>query len=197
MEFVAGQPAILDWAIGGLVEWRQQGLNPPSRVLQSRKTYRDDNDTIGHSIEAACILEPRVQATMIELYESYKSWCENSAAEPLQNNSFGKELTRRGFESFRWRSGNGRTGIALKPPAVVNLKVAQRQRRGMRRIRYRHGPITITTRRITMEKHSRTSTPFENRPRPNIERNAELQTDIREVEREQERVEEKGESTAA
>jgi putative DNA primase/helicase len=117
-------PAILDWAIQGLCDWRQQGLNPPSRVLQSTKTYRDDNDTVGQWIEAACIVGPRVQATMKELYESYKSWCENSAAEPMQNNSFGKELTRRGFESFRWRSGNGRVGIALKPLAAANLKVA-------------------------------------------------------------------------
>jgi putative DNA primase/helicase len=117
-------PAILDWAIQGLRDWRQQGLSPPSRVLQSTKTYRDDNDTVGQWIEAACIVEPRVQATMKELYESYKSWCENSAAEPMQNNSFGKELTRRGFESFRWRSGNGRTGIALKPSTAANLKVA-------------------------------------------------------------------------
>jgi hypothetical protein len=117
-------PAILDWAVQGLRDWRQQGLNPPSRVPQSTKTYRDDNDTIGQWIEAACIVEPRVQATMKELYESYKAWCENSAVEPMQNNSFGKELTRRGFESFRWRSGNGRIGISLKPPASASLKVA-------------------------------------------------------------------------
>ena len=60
---------------------------------------------------------------MKELYDSYKSWCENSAADALSNNCFGKELTRRGFKSIRARLGNGRRGIGLKPE-TVHLKAA-------------------------------------------------------------------------
>jgi putative DNA primase/helicase len=116
-------PGICNWAMQGLREWRHQGLNPPLRVLQSTGNYREENDTVGQWIEAACVQGPRLLTTMKDLYESYKSWCENSSVEAMQNSCFGKELTRRGFKSIRGRCGNGRIGIGLKPSAA-DLKVA-------------------------------------------------------------------------
>jgi phage/plasmid-associated DNA primase len=50
------------------------------------------------------------------LYESYKSWCDNSGLEALSNSCFGKELTRRGFENKRASAGNERLGIGIKKP---------------------------------------------------------------------------------
>jgi putative DNA primase/helicase len=75
---------ICDWAMQGLKQWRQQGLNPPPQVLQSTKTYRDDNDTVGQWIEDACIVEPEVRATMKELYDSYKSGASTARQMPCQ-----------------------------------------------------------------------------------------------------------------
>ena len=60
---------------------------------------------------------------MKELYDSYKSFCENSSIEALHNTCFGKELERRGFEKVKGRSGNGRLGIGLKQ-STADLKVA-------------------------------------------------------------------------
>jgi putative DNA primase/helicase len=107
-------PGILNWAIEGLREWRQEGLNPSPRVLKSTGTYRQENDTVGQWIDAACLQEAGLRASMKELYGSYKSWCENSGVEALQNASLGKELTRRGFDSIKERLGNSRRGIALR-----------------------------------------------------------------------------------
>jgi hypothetical protein len=107
-------PGILNWAMDGLREWRQQGLNPPSRVLKSTGTYREDNDTVGQWIDAACVQEAGLRTSMKELHGSYKSWCENSGVEALQSASLGKELTRRGFDSIKERLGNARRGIAVK-----------------------------------------------------------------------------------
>ena len=50
---------------------------------------------------------------MKELYQSYLAWCENSGVDALSNARFGKELTRRGYESIKGREGNSRRGIAL------------------------------------------------------------------------------------
>jgi len=108
-------PGIFNWAMEGLREWRQQGLNPPRRVLQSTGNYREDNDTVGQWIEAACIVKPELRSTMKELYDSYKLWCENNGVEAMQNSCFGKEITRRGFEQIKGRLCNGRIGIGLKP----------------------------------------------------------------------------------
>jgi phage/plasmid-associated DNA primase len=60
---------------------------------------------------------------MKELYDSYKSWCENSSFEAMQSTCFGKELTRRGFKILKERAGNARLGIRLKP-AAADLRVA-------------------------------------------------------------------------
>jgi putative DNA primase/helicase len=116
-------PGIFAWAMEGLREWRTQGLNPPRRVLQSTGNYREENDTVGQWIESACMVKPELHSTMKELHDSYKSWCENSGAEAMQNSCFGKELTRRGFEQIKGRLCNGRIGIGLKPSAA-DLKVA-------------------------------------------------------------------------
>jgi phage/plasmid-associated DNA primase len=63
---------------------------------------------------------------MKDLYESYRTWCDNSGVDPLSNTYLGKELTRRGFENIKGRAGNGRRGIALKKddPVAVFTKVS-------------------------------------------------------------------------
>ena len=99
-------PGICHWAMQGLGEWMQQGLKPPPRVLQSTGNYREENDTVGQWIEAACVQGPGLLTSMKGLYESYKSFCENSSIEALHNTCFGKELERRGFEKIKGRLGN-------------------------------------------------------------------------------------------
>ena len=59
--------------------------------------------------------EPGAESTMKDLYQSYLGFCENSGIDALSNARFGKELTRRGYESVKGREGNGRRGIALIP----------------------------------------------------------------------------------
>jgi putative DNA primase/helicase len=110
-------PGILQWAMEGLTEWRQIGLAPPECVLQSTISYRHDNDSVGQWIESACKCGPGLRASMKDLYDSYKAWCENSSLDALANTAFGKELGRRGFESHKAAKGNGRKGIGLKEPA--------------------------------------------------------------------------------
>jgi putative DNA primase/helicase len=106
---------IFNWAYQGYREWNEQGLNAPPQVLQSTRSCRKDNDSVGQWIEAACVLDPSSGSTVKNLYQSYLTWCENSGAQPLSSAYFGKELTRRGFEIVKGREGNGRRGIALIP----------------------------------------------------------------------------------
>ena len=110
---------IFNWACEGYREWRTHGLKPPTQVLQSTGTYRKDNDSVGQWIDSACVLDTSTGTTMKELYSSYSTWCENSGVDALSNAYFGKELTHRGFESIKGRSGNGRRGIALKPTVEI------------------------------------------------------------------------------
>jgi putative DNA primase/helicase len=102
---------ILNWALRGYVEWKRQGLNPPDRIKIATKGYRSDNDTVGQFIEACCIEDPKAKSTARELYAAYKTWCFDSALEPIPNVTFDKDLGRRGFESKNGRSGNAWAGL--------------------------------------------------------------------------------------
>jgi putative DNA primase/helicase len=84
-------PGILQWALEGLKEWRKIGLARPDSVLQSTRSYREDNDSVGQWIDSACVREPKLRTSMKDLYDSYKSWCENSSLEPMHNTFFGKD----------------------------------------------------------------------------------------------------------
>ena len=120
-------PGILNWALEGLKDWRQSGLNPPTSIKQATGQYREANDSIAQWIDAVCVEGQSYRETMKDLYESYKAWCENSGLLPLSNSCFGKELTRKGFETTRARSGNGRRGIGIKKREVefsqINIHV--------------------------------------------------------------------------
>jgi putative DNA primase/helicase len=105
---------IFNWGYQGYREWKEQGLIPPPQVIQSTGTYRRDNDSVGQWIDSACVLDTSTGTTMKDLYASYLTWCENSGVDALSNGYFGKEHTRRGFESIKGRSGNARRGIAVK-----------------------------------------------------------------------------------
>ena len=107
-------PGILHWALQGLMEWKQEHLNPPAQVLNAGGAYRKDNDTVGQWIEEVCIVHKDRKTDMRELYASYETWCDRNGLKATSNVYLGKELTRRGFQSIKERLGNARIGIALQ-----------------------------------------------------------------------------------
>jgi putative DNA primase/helicase len=112
-------PGICHWAMQGLGEWRQQGLKPPARVLQSTGNYREENDTIGQWIEAACVQELGLLTSMKGLYESYKSFCENSSIEALHNTASAKNSN--GVVSKRSRDVRATNGLELVSNRVLSI----------------------------------------------------------------------------
>ena len=91
-------PGILNWALDGWKLWKEGGLNPPDQVVQSTGTYRQENDSVGQWIAAACVKGTGYRTSMKMLHPSYHSWCENSGFDPLTSSCLSKELGRRGFE---------------------------------------------------------------------------------------------------
>jgi putative DNA primase/helicase len=107
-------PGILNWALQGYVDWKQQGLNPPDQIKIATKSYRIDNDTVGQFIEACCIEDRTGKTSARGLHDAYKIWCFGSGLEPIPSTTFGKELKRHRFKSVKERSGNSWSGLRLK-----------------------------------------------------------------------------------
>jgi putative DNA primase/helicase len=107
-------PGILNWAISGCADWRENGLKPPKIVQDATKQYREEEDVFGRFLEERCEIDPKATASATALYESYKNWCEENGEEPEKQNAFGRMMTSRGFSPGKNRQGRVRCGLKLK-----------------------------------------------------------------------------------
>lgn len=98
-------PGILNWAVQGCGDWRQQGLGIPTEVREATATYRDEMDVLAQFLEGCCVLEPNVTAPASQLYERYKEWAEENGERPLSQTALGRRLTERGLEKYRTTGG--------------------------------------------------------------------------------------------
>ena len=77
-------PGILRWTLDGLAQWQQKGLGSCEAVEAATDTYFDDNDTLGHWLQAECQLHPGTthSETAEDLYGSWKAWCARGGHDP-------------------------------------------------------------------------------------------------------------------
>jgi P4 family phage/plasmid primase-like protien len=119
---------ILNWALQGLLDWRQLGsLGVPASIRDDVKTYRDEEDFTGQFIEDTFTRtgDPNDFIDNTELYAAYERWCEQHGVrgfDKLNMIRLSRELTGhgldrpknavnvggvkvRGFRGVRWASG--------------------------------------------------------------------------------------------
>lgn len=110
---------ILNWALEGHRNWKAEGLNPPTEIMNATAAYRSENDTICQFIDACCDRHPTARQSTAELFEKYERWCNLSGIEPRPKVSFGKELSRQGMVGYRNAMGNGWKGIKIKDEGIL------------------------------------------------------------------------------
>jgi putative DNA primase/helicase len=109
-------PAILRWMIQGCRDWQAKGLNPPATVRDATEAYLDAEDTVGEWIARECEEGKSYQATIGDLFKSWKQFAE--AADEFVGNrrALADELEKRGYR--RHRIGHARhkgfLGLKLK-----------------------------------------------------------------------------------
>lgn len=109
---------ILNWAIAGLKEWREHGLNEPQVILDEIEAYRDEMNLVHRFIGDGTFRKETSVVGATELYECFKLWCEEEGESYLSQKQFGRRMTEMGFVRKR-RSIHGQTvtgylGIELK-----------------------------------------------------------------------------------
>jgi len=99
---------ILNWCLEGALSWQEHGLAAPGHVLAATEAYRGEQDIIGGFLESCCVFGPESEfmASAKDLYEAYKSWCEETGEEPVRQRTFGTRLAERGLA--RRKHGKGR-----------------------------------------------------------------------------------------
>jgi putative DNA primase/helicase len=104
---------ILAWLVRGCLAWQREGLGIPASVLQARREYRGEEDTLGHFLSECCIQHAQFSIKAIRLYERYKEWTLDNGLKALNGNAFGQDMKKR-FEQRRRNDGLVYSGIALR-----------------------------------------------------------------------------------
>ena len=107
---------ILNWAVAGLREWHQQGLNPPAAVLNATDQYREESDLIGQWLEACTVKGRQMETKAGDAYKSYQAWCADTGARALTMTAWGRRLAEKGLPKVKRGSYifYGGIGIASK-----------------------------------------------------------------------------------
>ena len=110
---MAEMPGILAWAVAGAKAHFAEGLDDPSAVRSAMESYRAANDPIGQFIDEECLLDPTAREAGSVLYAQYRFWAKQRGLDELNQNSFGRILTRKGFASVK-ASQVSRIGLRLR-----------------------------------------------------------------------------------
>jgi putative DNA primase/helicase len=105
-------PGIFNWAIAGLRDWLDEGLNDPDEVLAATREYRDREDAIAHFLESCCTLQSDARAGSEALYKRYSNWAERNNEFILNSRDFSNTLEERGF--IRKHKAQGTTWFGIE-----------------------------------------------------------------------------------
>jgi len=108
-------PGILNWALEGLQEYLQDGMQTPKAVLDATAEYRKENDSLEQFVSECCETGKLKACKNTDLFNQYLNFCGMSGLKTLSQTKFSIELkTREGISSTRAPAGMTWLGIALK-----------------------------------------------------------------------------------
>jgi len=108
-------PGILNWALEGLEDYLQNGLDTPKAVQDATTAYRQENDSLEQFASECCELGKLKVCKNSDLFGQYLNFCGMSGLKALSQKTFSLELSARdGVKSTRSKHGMTWTGIALK-----------------------------------------------------------------------------------
>jgi putative DNA primase/helicase len=84
---------ILNWIVAGVLDWMRDGLTTPALVTQAIEDYRRGANPFAEWQAERLIIDPTARTPAGELYDDYKTWCENNGHErPMTQTTFGRAL---------------------------------------------------------------------------------------------------------
>lgn len=108
-------PGILNWAIRGCREWRENRLNEPEEVIAATEEYKNEMDTIGKFFKECLEFDNELfQVYAKDIKTEMEKWCDENGAKPLWLNKVSKELKNRGCKKDHSKAGNYWSGVKIK-----------------------------------------------------------------------------------
>ena len=106
-------PGILQWLIGGCLEWQRRGLQQPKAVQDATAAYLDAEDGLAAWIDDRAERVPSAWEQSTDLFASWSAWAERAGEHAGTMKRFVQLLESRGFNPLRKMNGRGFQGLRL------------------------------------------------------------------------------------
>ncbi len=90
-------PGVLNWALAGLSDYRNNGLSIPAIISGATDAYRTDQDIIGECISDYCNVIAGASTDKGTLYKAYESWAKEHGHRACSQTKFTQRLIDRGY----------------------------------------------------------------------------------------------------
>lgn len=109
-------PSIMAWIIEGAKKAisRNFHIPAPARVEDAIKSYREDNDWLGHFLVECCEIDKAYREKSGELYQEYRSYCMRTGEYARSTADFYNALELAGFSRRKSKAGMIVYGLRLK-----------------------------------------------------------------------------------
>lgn len=94
-------PGILNWAIGGYIQYQKYGLAPPEDITVVTKEYEKESDPLGMFMQSEAILGPKDYTCMEkakDVIERFKRFCQRNGFSEMPIQAFGRRMREKGIE---------------------------------------------------------------------------------------------------
>lgn len=106
--------AILAWAVDGLGDYQDGGLDEPDAVDVATGDYRRKSDHVGRFIAECCLSGALMKVEARRLFEAWQTWAAAEGCQPLGRNTFHDAMGQRpGVTSSRSNGRQWFQGVAL------------------------------------------------------------------------------------
>ena len=110
---------IFNWALEGLIQWKQDGLKPPQKVYSATNEYRLQEDLLQCFIDDCIEKKDELSISATELYKYYEWHCEQNGITKLSSTKFGTKFREdKGFEKKHLCGRVYYMGIKIKDEIV-------------------------------------------------------------------------------
>lgn len=86
---------IFNWMVEGLKRLKERGrFAVGKKTIEAIESYKIENNPVLSFLDEHCVMESDASVIKKEIYDAYKSYCEESGFRPVNIKKFGKELKR-------------------------------------------------------------------------------------------------------
>lgn len=112
-KLLSEKSGILNWLVEGCQMWITERLEMTAQIEKAGNDYRAESDVLGTFLEEHCDLGPEFKIAHKDLFQNWRSWCNENGHVAGAKNGLTRKLDVRGISSKGWLDGK-RAYVGLK-----------------------------------------------------------------------------------